>query len=103
VLDYGLIEERRLLSRAARSASVPIRFISRHVPEGIFQQRAVSQCSSSGFYLLLLFLGLFPLAFSSSAVTLDIMAFGRHVFRLGTAVKSEDEDECAKDAVQEES
>lgn len=103
MLDDGLIEERRPLSRAVRSASVPVRFISRHVPQGIFQQRAVSQCSSFGFYLLLLFLGLFPLAFSSPAVTLDIMTFSRHLFRLGTAVKSEDEDECAKDAVQKES
>lgn len=90
MLDYGLMEERRSLSRANWTASVSSTFISRHLLEGFFQQRAVSQCSSSCIYLGLLLLSLFPFAFSGSAIALDVVALGRKVFWFRTAVESED-------------
>lgn len=78
------------MSRAIWTASVSRTFIPRHLLEGIFQQRAASQCSSSCIYLVLLLFSLFPLAFSGSAIALDVVSLGRKVFWFRTAVESED-------------
>jgi len=65
-------------------------WISRHLLQSFLQQRAIGQCFGSHIYLLLLFLGVLPLAFADFTIALNIVALGRNIFRFRRTVEFED-------------